>query len=246
MKKLRGWWFLARFYTYTVLSLVPRLPYYKHLTKKGEIEKRSEKVFRVVHKWADYTVKIGKSDVKVYGTEKIPKDRTVLFISNHESYADVPMLIHALPDFNFGFMLVESITNIPFIGDYLKYMDCVAVSHRDVRQAAKALKSFEDKLSGGRSMMIFPEGKRSFNNTPAEFKNGAFRVVRKTGVTVVPIYIHNVHLVYEGNERYVQPADITVTVLDPIETKDMSREDVKRLNETCYNIIYDYSKNFED
>lgn len=246
MKKLRGWWFLARFYVYTVFLMVPRLPYYKYLTKKGEIEKRNEKAFRVVQKWADFSVKIGGSDVKVYGTEKIPRDRPVLFISNHQSYADIPMLIYALRDFSFGFLLKISVTNIPFIKNYLEYMGCVPVNHADMRQAVAAINKSAELINSGHSFLIFPEGKRSFNNTPAEFKNGAFKVVRKTGVTVVPIYIHNVHLVYEGNERCVAPADITITVLDPIETKDMSRADVQKLNETAYNIISDYSKKFED
>lgn len=243
-KKINSWWFLARFYVYTVIMLVPKLPYLKYLTKKGQIEKRTEKVFAAIHKWADYSVRIGKSTVTVNGLEKIPRDRPVLFIPNHQSYADIPMLIYALKGFNFGFMLKISVTNIPFIGSYLKYMYCVAVDHADMRQAAQALRDTAEVIGNGYSLVIFPEGKRSFSNTPAEFKNGAFKLVRKTGVTIVPIYLHNVHLVYEGNERRIAPANVSVNVLDPIETAEMTRADVNALNERVYNIIADYAKNY--
>ncbi len=243
-KKIHSWWFLLRFYLYIIINLIPRLPYFKYLTKKDKISERTEKVFRTVHKWAEYSVKIGRSSVSVIGTEKIPRDRPVLFISNHESYADIPMLIYALRDFNFGFMLKSTMTNIPFIGDYLKYMYCVSVNQSDMRQAVGAVNKAAEIINSGRSLLIFPEGKRSFSNTPADFKNGAFKVVRKTGVTIVPIYIHNIHLVYEGNERCIAPADITITVLDPIETADMTRADVGKLNETVHKIISDYAKNF--
>lgn len=242
MKYIRSRWFLLRFYLYIFVFLVLRLPYFKRMTDE---ERRTDEVFKAVHKWASYSVKIGKSDVKVYGTERIPRDRPVLFISNHESYADIPMLVHALKDFNFGFLLKSTMNNIPFIKDYLEYMGCVSVDQTDMRQAVAALNSAAELIKSGRSMLIFPEGKRSFNNIPREFKNGAFKLVRKTGVTVVPIYIHNVHLVYEGNERCIAPADVTITVLDPIETAEMTRDDVKKLNETVYNIIVDYAKESE-
>lgn len=245
MKKLRGWLFLARFYPYTVFTLVPRLLYFQHLTKKGEIEKRNRIAYDVIKKWADFTIRTSGQDVKVYGAQKIPRDRPVLFISNHQSYADVPTLLYALRDLDFGFILKSTMAGIPFIKKYLEYMSCVSLNQSDMRQAVGALNLAAEYIDEGKSLLIFPEGKRSFSNTPAEFKNGAFKIVRKTGVTVVPIYLHNVHRGYEGNDFYVGPSDVTVTILDPIETKEMSRTDVQKLNETVYNVIYNYSIEFK-
>lgn len=244
-KKINSWWFLLRFYLYTLVIMIPKVAYFNRLTKKGEIEKRNKKVFEAVQKWADYSVKIGKSDVKVYGTEKIPTDRPVLFIVNHESYADVPVLIYALRNFNFGFMMKSTMGKIPFIKNYLEYMGSVMVNQSDMRQAVSAINETSEIINSGHSIVIFPEGKRSFSNIPAPFKNGAFKVVRKTGVTVVPVYLHNVHRMYEANEHCVGPTNVTVTVLDPIETKDMSRADIQKLNETVYNVILDYAKSFK-
>lgn len=245
-KTIKSYWFLLRFYLYIFVVLIPKIPYFKYLTKKGRIGERTEKVFKAVQKWADYTVKIGKSKVTVNGLEKIPADRPVLFVSNHESYADIPMLIYALRDFNFGFMLKSTIADIPLIKNYLEYMYCVTVDQSDIRRGASAINEAADFINSGKSLLIFPEGRRSFSNTPDEFKNGAFKVAQKTGVTVVPIYIHNIHLTYEGNGRRIAPADISVNVLDPIETDKMSRAEVKELNEKVFNLILEYSRNFPD
>ncbi|MGN0569230.1 MAG: lysophospholipid acyltransferase family protein [Candidatus Fimenecus sp.] len=245
-KIVKSYWFLLRFYLYIFVILIPKIPYFNYLTKKCRIEERTEKAFQTVQKWADYTVKIGKSRVTVNGLEKIPTDRPVLFVSNHESYADIPMLIYALRDFNFGFMLKSTIADIPLIKNYLEYMFCVTVDQTDIRRAASAINEAADFIKSGKSMLIFPEGRRSFSNTPDEFKNGAFKVAQKTGVTVVPIYIHNIHLTYEGNGRRIAPADISVNVLDPIETDKMSRAEVKELNKKVFNLILEYSRNFPD
>ncbi|MGN1161564.1 MAG: lysophospholipid acyltransferase family protein [Candidatus Fimenecus sp.] len=245
-KTIKSYRFLLRFYLYIFVILIPKIPYFNYLTKEGRIGERTEKAFKTVQKWADYTVKIGKSKVTVNGLEKIPTDRPVLFVSNHESYADIPMLIYALRDFNFGFMLKSTMENIPFIKNYLKYMYCVTVDQSDIRRGAAAINEAADFINSGKSLLIFPEGRRSFSNTPDEFKNGAFKVAQKTGVTVVPIYIHNIHLTYEGNGRRVAPADISVNVLDPIETDKMSRAEVKELNEKVFNLILEYSRNFPD
>lgn len=243
MKKIvsfvRSGLFMLRFYLYVLFVLVPPLPYYKYLTKKGETDKRTKLVFKAIHKWANYCVKIGKSSVTVRGIEKIPKDKNVLFISNHQSYADIPMLIYALKDFNFGFVLKSTLINIPFIGDYLKYMNCVTVDQTDIRQSATALSAAADIIKQGNSLLIFPEGKRSFSNIPDEFKNGAFKIVQKTGVTVVPVCLNNVHLVYEGNERLIAPANVTITVLDPVETTNLGRKDMDSLKAQIYKTIFE-------
>ena len=61
-KTIKSYWFLLRFYLYIFVVLIPKIPYFKYLTKKGRIGERTEKVFKAVQKWADYTVKIGKSN----------------------------------------------------------------------------------------------------------------------------------------------------------------------------------------
>ena len=71
-------------------------------------------------------------------------------------------------------------------------------------------------------------------------------IAEMIGVTVVPIYMRNVFNILEGNGGVVTPTAVKVTILDPIETSEMNREQVKELNEKVYNIILDESKKYND
>lgn len=236
------WW--GGFIAHCLYYMAPKLLILRHINKKYGAEKAEQKAFKTVQKWADRCVKTGKHTFTVNGLEKVPTDRPVLFVSNHESYGDVPMIIKALKGFNVGFVLKSTMLGIPFIGDYLKYMHCVPLDQTNMRAASKSISLAAEEIEKGYSLVIFPEGKRSFNNYPAEFKNGAFKIAAKTGVTVVPIYLHNVHYTYEGNGCMVTPANVTVNILDPIETGSLTRSDMQQLNVRVYNIIAQFAEKF--
>ena len=245
MKRVLFWyrWWVG-FLAYCLFCLVPKLLILKITAKKHGSEKAEQEAFKAVQKWAAMCIKTAKHTFTVNGLEKVPTDRPVLFVSNHESYGDIPVIIHALKGHNVGFILKSTLLGIPFIGDYLKYMHCVSVDQSNMRSAAKSVNLAAQEIENGHSLVIFPEGKRSFNNFPGEFKNGAFKIAMKTGVTIVPIYIHNVHYSYEGNGCMVTPADITVNILDPIETGTLTRSEMQLLNVKVYNIISSFAEDF--
>lgn len=236
------WW--GTFIAHCLYCMAPKLLILRHINKKYGPEKAEQEAFKAVKKWADRCVKTGKHSFTVNGLEKVPNDRPVLFVSNHESYGDIPMIIHALKDYNLGFILKSTMLNIPFIGDYLKYMHCIPVDQTNMRSAAKSVNLAAEEIESGHSLVIFPEGRRSFNNFPAEFKNGAFKIAMKTGVTIVPIYLHNVHYTYEANGCMVAPADVTVNIFDPIETGALTRADMQQLNVKVHNIISSFAVEF--
>lgn len=224
----------------------PKILYFRFLKLIGKQEKSDSFGYKTVKKWADFITRVAEMNITVEGLEKIPHDKTVLFISNHQSYADIPLLLHVLKDFDFSFMMKISLSKVPFIKGISQMFKCVPVNQKSPREAAQSIRKTVENIKNGNSMLIFPEGKRGFSNTPAEFKNGAFKVVQKTNVTVVPIYIRNVFTVFEGNNRVIAPADIKVTVLDPVETENLTRADVKVLHDRVYNIILDESKKYEN
>ncbi|MBR5202835.1 MAG: 1-acyl-sn-glycerol-3-phosphate acyltransferase [Clostridia bacterium] len=245
-KKAFSWKVIIKVVGHLLFVMGPKIKYFNHLEKKGAHEKRDAFAFKAVRKWSKFVVRAAKLNIEVEGIEKIPTDRPVLFTPNHQSYADIPVLLYALSDFYFGFMMKISLAGVPFIGAISKMLKSVPVNQENPREAVKAVHKTIETIESGHSMLIFPEGKRGYSNTPDEFKNGAFKIVQKTNVTVVPIYIRNVFKVLEGNDGVVAPADIKITILDPIETDNMTRADVKDLHDKVYNVILDESKKYED
>ncbi len=250
MAKFKEKFFSYKAYAKIILQLLvvmePKIAYHNYLVKKGDMKKADEFGFPAVKKWAKFATKTARMNITVKGLEKIPNDRPVLFTPNHQSYADVPLLIHVLKDYNFGFLMRMQLNKFFAIEQISKIIKCVPINQENAREGIKALNKTAEQINNGFSMLVFPEGKRGFSNTPDEFKNGAFKIVQKTGVTVVPIYIHNAFKVLEGNDFTITPADVCVSILDPIDTGDMSRNDVKQLHDRVYNIILEESKKFDD
>lgn len=245
-KKAFSWLVVFKVIGHLLFVMGPKIKYYNHLSKKGKNEKCDAFAFKAVKKWAKFVVHSAKLNITVEGLDKVPTDRPILFTPNHQSYADIPVLLYALSDFYFGFMMKISLAGVPFIGSISKMLKSVPVNQENPREAVKAIHKTIENIESGHSMLIFPEGKRGYSNTPDEFKNGAFKIVQKTNVTVVPVYIRNVFKVLEGSDGVVTPTDIKVTILDPIETKDMTRADVKDLHDRVHNVILEESKKYKD
>ncbi len=236
----------AQIFGHLFIVMEPKIAYHKHLEKKGEQQKADDFGFSAVKKWATYITKVAKMKITVQGLEKIPKDRPVLFTPNHQSYADVPLLLHVLKDLNIGFLMRKSLNNFFAIDQISHIIKCVPIDQDNPRDSMRGIQKTAQQIKDGLSMVVFPEGKRGYSNTPDVFFNGAFRIVQKTGVTVVPIYMRNVFKVFEGSNFNITPTDISVTILDPIETSHMTRDDVKQLHDKVYNLILDESKKYAD
>ena len=245
-KKLFSYATFGKIFGHIFIVMEPKIFYHKLLEKHGKQEKADEFGYKAVKKWAKFVVNAAKVDITVEGLEKIPNDRPVMFTPNHQSYADVPILIHVLKDFNFGFLMRMQLNKLFAIEQISHILHCVPINQENPREGIKALNKTAEQINNGLSMIVFPEGKRGFSNTPDEFKNGAFKIVQKTGVTVVPIYIRNVFKILEGSGGVITPTAVKVTVLDPIETSEMNREQVKALNEKVHKIILDESKKYND
>ena len=236
----------GKIFGHLFLVMEPKIFYHKLLENNGKQEKADKFGFKAVKKWAKFVVKSAKVNIKVDGLEKIPTDRPVLFTPNHQSYADVPILLHALNNFDFGFLMRMQLNTFFAIEQISHIIKCVPIDQDNPRDCVKGLNKTAEQIKNGLSMIVFPEGKRGYSNTPDEFKNGAFKIVQKTGVTVVPIYMRNAFKILEGNNGVITPTDVYVTILDPIETKEMNRQQVKELNEKVHKIILDESLKYEE
>jgi 1-acyl-sn-glycerol-3-phosphate acyltransferase len=103
-----------------------------------------------------------KLEVEIaYEQEDVIPDRAVVFISNHESYADIPLLFAAINNKQFGFVASHGIRYIPFLGYWIKITRSVSLNRKKTRLALKSINQGIELINAGYSMLIFPEGTRS-------------------------------------------------------------------------------------
>ena len=183
-----------------------------------------------IPRWSRGILKVTGVSLLVEGLENIPKDRPCVFVANHRSYYDIPLLLAGLEKPH-GILAKEELEKIPLLNRWMKLLGCVFVKRDDIRASVKALNDATAIVESGRSFVIFPEGTRykGEEGGAGEFKAGAFRIAIKTGVPVVPVAISGARGLFEGHGLRATPGDIRVRILPAIQTAGMSKAEQKQL-----------------
>ena len=196
----------------------------------GDTETVERLVDRHIPRWSRGILKVTGVTLTVEGLENIPKEGPCVFVGNHRSYYDIPLLLASL-DKPHGILAKEELEKIPLLNRWMKLLGCVFVQRDDLRASVRALNDATAIVESGRSFVIFPEGTRykGEEGGAGEFKAGAFRIAIKTGVPVVPVAISGARGLFEGHGLRATPGDIRVRILPAIQTAGMSKAEQKQL-----------------
>ena len=195
----------------------------------GDLDTVERIVKANIPRWSRGILRVTGARMTVEGQENIPAGPCV-FVGNHRSYYDIPILLTAL-DAPHGILAKEELEKIPLLNRWMKLLGCVFVKRDDIRASVKALNDATAIVESGRSFVIFPEGTRykGEEGGAGEFKAGAFRIAIKTGVPVVPVAISGARGLFEGHGLRATPGDIRVRILPAIQTAGMSKAEQKQL-----------------
>ena len=164
--------------------------------------------------------------------QNIPKGVACVFVANHRSYYDIPLMLTCL-DGPHALVSKAEVEKIPLVRGWMKLLHCVYVNRGDARASLRALNQAAEEVKQGRSVSIFPEGTRYKGEEGGigEFKGGAFRIATKTGAPVVPVAISHSRDVMENNHMLMHPAKVTVRILPAIQVAELDKETKKALPE---------------
>lgn len=195
----------------------------------GDLDTVEQIVKANIPRWSRGILRVTGARMTVEGQKNIPAGPCV-FVGNHRSYYDIPILLTAL-DAPHGILAKEELERIPLLNRWMKLLGCVFVKRDDIRASVKALNDATAIVESGRSFVIFPEGTRykGEEGGAGEFKAGAFRIAIKTGVPVVPVAISGARGLFEGHGLRATPGDIRVRILPAIQTAGMSKAEQKQL-----------------
>ena len=204
----------------------------------GDTETVEQLVDRHIPRWSRGILKVTGVTLTVEGLENIPKEGPCVFVGNHRSYYDIPLLLASL-DKPHGILAKEELGKIPLLNRWMKLLGCVFVQRDDLRASVRALNDATAIVESGRSFVIFPEGTRykGEEGGAGEFKNGAFRIAVKTGAPVVPVAITGARALFENNGNRCHPGRVHICILPPIHTAGMSKAEQKQLPEAVRQTI---------
>lgn len=205
--------FIYIFQIFYLLAQLPKLRQIKDISNE-KAEERGRLIHEQPRRWAKTTLNLAGAKVKIKGVEKIPEG-PVLMAANHQGNFDIMVLLAYL-DKPFGFFSKIEVKRIPVVRSWMEAMHCVFVDRKNKTQALQAVNQGIDYLKEGHSLMIFPEGTRTFGKGLKGFKSGGLRMGTHAGVPIVPIAIEGTYKVMEANEGKIKPATVVIHVCDPI------------------------------
>lgn len=174
-----------------------------------------EYLFKGAVFWSKYLILPVIAKVDVLGLEHLPKNKPVIFVSNHQSYVDIPVLMKALP-VSFRFIVKKEFFSAPIFGGFTRRSGHLAVDRETGAEAHKTLLAAAEMIKKGRSIAIFPEGTRTPDGNIGKFKRGGFALAFMTGVPVVPVAISGSYKIMKRNNPLLWPHRVKVTIGKPI------------------------------
>jgi len=182
-------------------------------------------LYRVAMKITALGVRVAGIRVEVSGLERIPAGRSCIFMSNHVSNLDPPVLIPLLPGRS-SVLLKKEIVSIPILGTAMRLAQFVPVERGNRVEAAKAsIAAAAAALRSGLHMMVYPEGTRAKDGRLKPFKKGPFFLAEETKAAIIPIVISGTQHMMRKGSAAITPGVARVQILAPIEPADYaSRE----------------------
>jgi 1-acyl-sn-glycerol-3-phosphate acyltransferase len=162
--------------------------------------------------------------VETVGLERLDAAGTYIFMSNHVSNLDPPILIPLIPR-RTSVMVKKELFSYPILGKAMRMGSLVPVDRGNRDAGIEAVKAAKEVIGQGLNMTIYVEGKRSFDGKLLPFKKGPFYLAMECAVPVVPVTIAGTHYAMPKKRFAIRPGTVKVIFHDPIEPKDFgSRE----------------------
>ena len=169
-------------------------------------------------------IRISGVRANIVGEEKLTPGQQYIFMSNHVSNLDPPMLIPLLPR-RVTIMVKKELFRIPILGRAMLMADCVPIDRQNRDAAIASVREAEAVVRRGHDMMVYPEGTRSRDGKLLPFKKGPFYMAMETGVPIVPITLLNTERLMPKGQFFVTPGEATILYHDPIDPAKFSDRD---------------------
>ena len=177
-------------------------------------EKKDISSLRIIQAVFRFILKITGAKITVIGEENVPKDTPVLYIGNHRSYFDI-LLTYSRCPIRTGYIAKKEMEKIPLLSTWMRYLHCLFLDRKDIKQGLKTILTAVDKVKSGISICIFPEGTRSrMGNQLLPFKGGTFKSAVRAKCPIVPCALIDSYKPFD--EKSIAPVTVKLIYLPPI------------------------------
>lgn len=203
----------------TILWLIPTIAVYTVVLGIASItssffDRRGHFAHGCARAWSWLILATTGVDVTVEGLDRLVPGKTYVFVANHQSIYDIPVLFWSIP-FQLRIIAKESLGSFPMLGPHLKRTGHMLVDRS--RPDKAGIFGWASRLtSNGLSLIVFPEGTRSRDGMMGKFKGGSIMLAMQAGLPLVPISVVGSRHVMKKGELTTRPGHVTLIVHEPI------------------------------
>ena len=174
--------------------------------------------------------------VSVKGLSNIEPGKSYVYMANHQSNFDIPVLLGYLP-VQFRWLAKAELFKIPVFGRAMLGAGYVKIDRFNRKSAFESIKEAARRMKNGVSIMIFPEGTRSRDGSIRQFKKGGFVMAINSGVPIVPIVLRGTWPIMAKSSLRINRGDVEMEIGEPIETSGYSMESKEELMDRVRAVI---------
>lgn len=175
------------------------------------------------HYWAKCWCWLAFVRVSVRGRGNITTGRSYVFVANHQSAYDI-FSIYGFLNHQFRWMMKKSLERIPLVGYACRVAGHIYVDKHSPAAVRQTMETAEKRLSGGMSVVVFPEGSRTKDGHIHGFRRGAYMLAMEFGLPVVPVTVDGAYDVLPPNALLMRPGRITLTIHKPLEAGEQGHD----------------------
>jgi 1-acyl-sn-glycerol-3-phosphate acyltransferase len=175
--------------------------------------------------------------VEASGIEKIAPGTPYVFMPNHGSFIDGPLVMVLIPGVA-RVILKQSVLRLPIAGMAMRYVGFVPVDRKGAEGGKKSIARAASLMrTRGYSYLIFPEGTRSRDGRLGPFRRGGFFLALESGAPIVPVTIRGTRELMPKKQWYARRGTVGVVFHDPIPVAGYAPETMGDLMEKVRSAI---------
>ena len=224
----------------TVFLLIPAIGVYTVVLGTLSLasslgDRRGHLAHRCARAWSWLILATTGVSVEVRGLAQLVPRKTYIFVSNHQSIYDIPVIFASLP-YQLRIIAKDSLGRFPFLGWHLRRTGHLLVDRRNPDRTG-ILRRWKALVEQGLSLIIFPEGTRSASGRVGVFKAGSFLLAIEARLPVVPLSVDGTRRVMRKGELTTRPGHATLVVHAPIDTSGLTVADARALAQQVREIV---------
>ncbi len=173
--------------------------------------------------WAKCILRLSNIKVTVKGLSNLNPGGSYIYMPNHMSNLDIPVLQAYLP-VQFRWLAKAELFKIPIFGYAMKRAGYISIDRSDRKSAIESLNTVAKIIRDGVSVVIFPEGTRSSTYDIQPFKKGGFFLAVDSGAPIIPVIIHGTGRIMPKKQISIKPGNVTLEISTPIESSNYTRK----------------------